>query len=55
MKRHAMWLAKAKWCRERGHWRGHAVNLRFAALVRDALKRKEEIQAARRLMMEDDR
>jgi hypothetical protein len=49
MKRHAMWLANARWCRERGHWRSHAENLRMAALAREAWRRRAEIRAAQLL------
>jgi hypothetical protein len=37
--RHKHWLTNAKWCRERGHWRAHAENLRMAAIVRRSIGR----------------
>jgi len=52
MKRHAMWIAKAKWCRARGHWRSHAINLRMAALARDAWRRRAEIHESQLLAMD---
>jgi hypothetical protein len=39
VERHRVWVAKAKWTRERGHWRAHAENLRMAAIVRRSIGR----------------